>query len=837
MQFFKQLILSILLGSTFISTKAQINLNSADIAIDYSNPKEYTLGGIEIVGAKAYDKEVLIILSGLRLGEKIDIPSEKLSKSVQNFWKQGLFGDVNLYLTKVEGEYAFLTFEIQEKPRISRFGFSKNVKKSDVDNINEKIKGYKSRIYTQSVKLNIQNVVREYFVDKGYWDVTSIVEEVPDTVANNMAAIRITINQGEKLKIGKINFHGNTAIADNKLKKQLKDTKEKKLINILKSSKFLEAKFEEDKDNVIAKYQELGYRDAKISRDTIYKINPTRFGIDIYVDEGSQYYFGDITFTGNSVYPDSSLSKLVGIKRGDVYNQTVLDNRLFMDPNGRDITSLYMDDGYLFFQLVPVEINVENDTINLEVRIYEGAQATINKVTLIGNDKTNDHVVLRELRTRPGMKFSRADIIRTQRELSQLGYFDPEQMGVVPTPNPIDGTVDIEYKVAERSNDQIELSGGWGANQIVGSLGLVLNNFSAKKMFKAKEWSPVPSGDGQRLSLRAQSSGFFFQSYNASFTEPWLGGNKPNAFSVSLFSTIQSLNGLPKSNPNRNSFTTNGVSISLGKRLQKPDDFFTILHSINFNQYNSQGSSGILGSLLPQGITNDFHFREVLARNSIDAPIFSTRGSSISLSTQFTLPYSLLMPNYNSDLGSANRSSFIEYHKWRFDANWFTPLVGKLVLSTAVKFGFLGSYTGNSDQLPFGRFQMGGDGIMGFNLIAVELFGLRGYNNNSITPRGDDGSLLGGTAFQKFTMELRYPISLNPSATVYATTFLEAGNTFRSIKGFDPFSNFRSAGAGVRVFLPMFGLLGLDWGYGFDTVPWAPGANRGQIHVSIGQQF
>jgi outer membrane protein insertion porin family len=495
-----------------------------------------------------------------------------------------------------------------------------------------------------------------------------------------------------------------------------------------------------------------------------------------------------------------------------------------------------MDDGYLFFQVSSHESRVEGDSIDLMVRVVEGAQATVRRVTVKGNDKTSDHVIIRELRTRPGQKFSRSDVMRTTRELSQLGYFDPEQLGVVPTPNPQDGTVDIEYKVTERSNDQVELSGGWGAGQVVGSLGLVLNNFSTRKMFNPKAWTPVPGGDGQRVSVRAQSNGRFFSSYNLSFTEPWLGGKKPNSFTVSGYVSIQVPNGLPRSNPLRQSITIKGTSVSFGQRLKKPDDFFTVVHSVNFQQFvlvNNQNTA-----FLPDGVSNNFFFKETLSRNSVDQPIFPRSGANLSLVAQIAPPYSLLGRKLRPDATAQERYKWVEYHKWRFDFQQYTKLVGNLVLMSRIQYGWLGNYTQETGEVPFGRFYVGGDGIMGFALDDRELIGLRGYQNNSLTPRDPQTSqLLGATAFQKYTMELRYPLSLNPSATIYATTFLEAGNSFRKVRQFDPFLNYRSAGVGVRVFLPMFGLLGVDWGYGMDPVPGAGEVHKGNVHISIGQSF
>lgn len=801
--------------------------------VDYKNPKEYTIGGVQVTGTQFLDKEVLIMLSGLRVGEKVVVPGEKFSKAIQNLWKQGLFGDVRILVDRVEGETIFLTYELEEKPRLSRFIFSRNLKKGQVDDINEQLKVYRSKIVTESMKVTTESMVRDFYTEKGFWDVKVELTEQVDTNMLNTVIMRVTVNPGKKVKIGEINIQGNQALTTKKVKKQFKGTKEYQAWNIFRNAKYLEEKYEEDKLRLMAKYQTEGYRDSRIVRDSVYRTVENKIGIAILIDEGQKYYFRDIRFIGNTLYSDSVLAKVLAIDRGAVYNKETLDTRLQIDPNGQDISSLYMDNGYLFFNITPVETKVEGDSIDLEIRIYEGSQAIINKISVSGNEKTSDHVIIRELRTRPGQKFSRSDIIRTTRELSQLGYFDPEQIGVVPTPNPTDGTVDIAYSVVERSNDQVELSGGWGAGQIVGSLGLVLNNFSARKLFRKEAWSPVPSGDGQRASIRFQSNGRFFQSYNLSFTEPWLGGKKPNALTISAYTSIQS-NGLVRKDTRRESTTINGVSVSLGKRLTVPDDFFTLIHSVNYQQFVTNNSQATV--FLPDGTSNNFFFKETLSRNSIDQPIYPRSGSSVSLTLQITPPFSLLGRRDFTDLPAEEKFKWVEYHKWRFDSQYYLKLVGNLVLMTRVQFGFMANFDPNYGNIPFGRFYVGGDGIMGFNLDDRELIGLRGYQNFSLSPRIDLRDV-GATAFQKYTMELRYPITLNPSATIFVTSFLEAGNSFLKVRQFEPFNNFRSAGAGVRVFLPMFGLLGVDWGYGFDPVPGRENANKGNIHISIGQNF
>ncbi len=563
-----------------------------------------------------------------------------------------------------------------------------------------------------------------------------------------------------------------------------------------------------------------------LTRDSVYR-SGRHLTVEMDIEEGNKYYFRNITWVGNTKYKADVLDKILAIKKGEVFDQARLESNLFMNPNGRDVSSLYLDDGYLFFNVTPVEILVENDSIDLEMRIHEGKQATISKVIVKGNTKTNDHVILRELRTKPGQLFSRADIIRSQRELSQLGYFDPEQMGVEPKPDPVSGTVDIEYTVVERPSDQIELSGGWGAGRIVGTVGVSFNNFSTRNMFKKGAWRPLPAGDGQKLSLRAQSNGLYFQSYNASFTEPWLGGKKPNSFSVSVYHSIQS-NGLPAEDVNRSRIQTTGASVGLGKRLKWPDDFFILQQQIKYQHYALDGYQLIDG--LSDGSSNAISYGITLSRNSIGDPIFPTSGGVVSLSVEATPPVSAFTGlNYATEPNST-KYQWIEYHKWKFDTKWYQQLAKNLVVQAKVQFGFLGSY--NKDlESPFERFYVGGDGLSGFGLDNREIIALRGYDNNSISAE------TGSSIFAKYNMELRYRISANPSATIFVLGFLEAGDAWTRFSDFQPFNVKKSAGVGLRLFLPMFGLLGLDYGWRFDDIPGQEQMAPGQFHFSIGQQF
>jgi outer membrane protein insertion porin family len=609
-------------------------------------------------------------------------------------------------------------------------------------------------------------------------------------------------------------------------------------INIFKGSKYIESNYKDDLNNIIAKYNKKGYRDAQIIVDSVYKINKENIGIDITIDEGNKYYFRNITWVGNTVYSSLFLSTILGIQSGDVYNLELLETNLQYNPTGFDISSLYMNNGYLFFNVTPVETYVGNDSIDLEIRVFEGKQARIKNVSVKGNTKTNDHVVIRELRTRPGQLFSREDVIRTTRELANLRYFDPESITPNINPDPVDGTVDIEYQVEETSADQIELSGGWGYGRIIGTLGLSFNNFSLKNFFKASSWKPIPSGDGQKLSLRFQTYGKDYLSWSVSFTEPWLGGRKPNALTVSYFHSIYS-NGLPKSDTLRSSFVIDGVSAGIGKRLTWPDDFFTLYQGVNVQLYNLTNYATIFYIGSGNGAYNNLNYEVVFGRNSIDQPIFPRRGSEISLGLELTPPYSLFTPEKDyTQIGDTEKYKWIEYHKWKFKAYWYFELIDKLVFATKFRFGYLGYYNADLGVTPFERFYLGGDGLSGTNNFdGREIVSMRGYTNESITPFFYQNKNIGGTVFTRYTLELRYPLSLNPSSTIYALTFIEAGNSWLGSQGFDPFDMKRAVGVGVRVFLPMFGMLGLDWAYGLDPIYGIPSASGSHFHFSLNQSL
>lgn len=809
--------------------KGQITTGGTQTNIDYANPKMYTVGGITVSGVKHLDHNVLITLGGITVGDRIEVPGDRITHALKNLWDQGLFEEVDIRATRIEGRNIFLDYYLKERPRLTKFSIQ-GARRSHADDLREQMKLTRGDVVTEHVLNRINNIVKRFYEGKGFYNASANIRQEEDTTTQNSVILIIEVDRGERIKINEINFIGNYHLSDRQLARTMSETREKNFFRFYKASRFIEEEYGKDKRKLLARYNEKGYRDAKIIHDTVYMYDDKTLNLDIHIKEGRRYYFGDISWVGNSVYTDKELSQVLGINSGDVYNRQRLENRLFMDMEGVDISSLYLDDGYLFFNLEPLEVRVDGDTIDLEIRIYEGKQAVVRRVSVSGNTRTKDHVILREIRTRPGDLFSRSDIIRTQRELAQLQYFDNEKMDVRPQPNPEDGTVDIEYILKETSTDQLELSGGWGLGRIVGTLGVRFNNFSLGNVLNREAWNPVPHGDGQRLSLRGQSNGIYYQAVNMSFTEPWLGGKKPNAFSVALYHSVQS-NGVARGEENRQSIRINGVSVSLGRRLQWPDDFFTLYQGITYQNYKLNNYFSTF--TFSDGYSNNLSYTVNLSRNSIDQPIFPRRGSEVSLSLQATPPYSLLSGKDYSDASAQEKFAWVEYHKWKFSSSWYTNLAGNLVLSFRSRFGFLGLYNEDIGLAPFERFYLGGDGLSGFALDGRELIGMRGYGNQTLTPRGDGGSFVGGTVYNKHTFELRYPVSLNPQATIYVLGFMEAGEAWLGFDQFDPFNIKRSAGVGVRINLPMFGLLGLDWGYGFDPVPGSPGAHKGQFHFSI----
>jgi outer membrane protein insertion porin family len=869
----KKFITLIVLLFLNIAIKAQVIIDDRGF-IDYTTPKEFVIQNLSFSGVHYTDTSICKLLTGLYVGENVLIPGEKISNAIQNLWKQGLFDDVKILASKIQDNKIWLEIQLKEHPRlISTPLFSSNIKKSDVDDLRAKINLTKGDVVTSNTILRTKDIIRNHYVDKGFYNVeVNIKETIDSTSTKYTSRLTIDVNKHKKVHIGHISFSGNDQVSAFKLRKLMKKTREKTYFNpfmgsdtllyqsvkklfvrdsvsieqnfldyissrivlrIFKSSKFLRDDYEKDKLALIDRYNELGYRDSKIISDTVVKSGPNDIDIKIKLKEGKKYYFRSISWIGNTMYSDRELGMILKIQKGDVYNQKALESNLSYNPNGYDVSSLYMDNGYLFFSATPVETRIENDSIDIEIRIVEGKQAYINKVTVRGNTKTNDHVILREIRSKPGQLFNRSDIIRTTRELAQLKYFNAEKIVPDIVPNPTDGTVDIEYSVEETSSDQLELSGGWGAGRLIGTLGVSFNNFSLHNFFKKSAWQPLPAGDGQKLSVRIQTNGIYYQSYNASFTEPWLGGHKPHALSVSVYYSSQT-NGLKKSDASRQAINIFGASVGLGIRLKWPDDYFTLYNEIDYKHYSL--SNYISTFNFSNGTSNDINYSVTLSRNSIDAPIYPRSGSEVSLMLALTPPYSLFEQNVDhTKQTDEEKYRWVEYHKWKFSAAFYTKLIGNLVFSARTKFGFLGAYNKQIGVPPFDRFYLGGDGLSGYALDDRELIALRGYTNNSLTPSNSTG-YIGGSVFDKFTLELRYPISLNPSATVYVLSFAEGGNAWAKFKQFNPFDIYRSAGVGVRVFLPMFGILGLDWGYGFDNIP-GVGKGGSQFHFSINQSI
>ncbi|MEM9819578.1 MAG: outer membrane protein assembly factor BamA [Bacteroidota bacterium] len=793
---------------------------------NYSEPQQYEVGGIKVSGAKFSDANALIAVTGLKVGDQLKVPGTELPKAIRALWKLRLFTDVQILKEKSVGDIIFLEIIVQERPRYIRHSFQ-GVKKSKHDDLNAIIARHllKGNIVTENAKVNAQNGIVSFYREKGYLDAEVRVDEIRDE--RNINAVRLVFNVDKKdrVKIKDITFKGNDNIKSKKLRKLMKGTRRKR--KIFASSKLVKEEYTQDKKNIINYYNTIGFRDAIIVNDSIWRGDDGHLRVHINVDEGNRYFFRNITWKGNSIYDTRTLSSVLGIAKGDVYNQELLDTRLSFSLDGRDVSTLYLDNGYLFFRVDPVETSIVEDSIDLEIRIYEGPQATIDKVIVRGNDRTHEHVIRRELRTRPGAKFSRSDIIRSQREIINLGYFNPEALQINTPVNPQRGTVDIEYVVEEKPSDQLELSAGWagGGRGVIGTLGVSFNNFSLRNIFNKEAWSPLPQGDGQRLSLRAQTSGSQYQSYNMSFTEPWLGGKKPTSFSVSTF--FNRLTGGIGENAAR--FNILGVSIGLGTRLKFPDDNFIsnttlTMQKLDLRNYTIGAFQLSTGEFITDGTYYNISLNQTITRSTINDPIFPRSGSRISLSLQATLPYSLFSKRDYSKLSIEERFKFLEYHKWRFNAEWFTPLVNdKLVLRVAAKMGLIGSYNGDIGLSPFEQFQLGGDGFSqqtGQFYQGVDLISLRGYEVLELEANiGSNGRPSAAPIFDKFTVELRYPLSLNPSATIFVLAFAEGGNSWRSFRDFNPFDVKRSVGMGIRIFLPMFGTLGFDYGLGFDDIP------------------
>ena len=853
--------------------------------ISYSlTPKKYKIADIKVSGIKNYDDFVLIGFSGLSVGDEVSVPGDEITQAIKRFWKHGLFSDVKILASKIEGDQIWLDIQLKQRPRISEVHYS-GIKKSEREDLEAKLGLKKGFQVTPNIMDRTKQVIQKFFDGKGFKNVDVEIEQKDDPANEGEVIVNINIDKNEKTKIHHITFEGNSALSARDLKKAMKKTNEKfsffndwktSILEMFSTKKFTTEDYENDKNNIISKYNEHGYRDAVLISDSVWNYNEKKVDIHIKVDEGQKYYLKDIRFVGNTKYATDYLMAVLGMKPGEVYNQKKLDERISTDEDA--VSNIYFNNGYLFFNADPVEVDVQGDSIALEIRIQEGPQATINKVIIKGNDRLYEDIVRRELRTKPGMLFSREDLVRSVRELAQMGHFDPENMNPVPLPDPENGTVDIEYNLVSKANDQIEFSAGWGQTGVIGKLSLKFTNFSMKNFLNPSTYKGIiPQGEGQTLTLSGQTNGRYYQAYSISFMDPWFGGKRPNTLSVSAYFSKQTdiadsylsnysygynpfynsgyYGGYGYNNSYHNSMyntyeyaynpnkyiTMFGVSAGYGKRLNWPDDYFQFMATLNYQLYTMKDWDYFL---VQNGTCHNVNLELNLSRNSIDNPLYTRSGSQFSLSVALTPPYSLFNDKDYAAMSNDNpdKYRFIEYHKWKFKAKIFSPLAPLTVkrtpvLMSRVEFGFLGMYDKNK-KTPFETFYMGGDGMSGYSsTYATETIGLRGYENGSIAGNGGYSSY--GYAYQRLAMELRYPFLLEPSSTIYGLLFVEAGNAWTDMKDFNPFKLKRSAGVGVRIFLPMIGLMGLDWAYGFDEPNYGSTGKRSgsNLHFIIGQEF
>ncbi|MBB6128266.1 outer membrane protein assembly factor BamA [Mucilaginibacter lappiensis] len=809
-------------------------------SLSYLNPRDYIIGGISVSGAKYLDKDILIQLSKLTKGDRINLPGERNAEVIKTLYSQGLFDDVQLNITKINMDTIYLEIAVSERPRLSRLHIT-GIRKGEIEDVQKKLNDRTGKIVNENLINTTTAIIKKHFGEKGFLNTTVKLTQRKDPGDANSVILDVAIDKKTKVKINQVIFEGNKAFSSNKLKGFLKKTREKKWYNLFGSKKFKQDKYEEDKQSLVESMQSKGYRDAEIVSDSVWSHDATTVNVKIKVYEGPKYYFGNVKWSGNAKYSTELLNRILHVKKGDVFSEDELNKRLVgPTPSNDDVSSLYLNDGYLTYTADPVQVRVYNDTVDLDIRVYEGPQYTINRVSLKGNDVTNDKVVMREIQTKPGQKFNKELLIRSSREIGQLGNFDEQKTEPKPVNiNPQDGTVDLVYNVVEKPSDQIELSGGFGGGQLVGTLGLTFNNFSLRNIFNLKAYKPLPKGDGQKLSLRGQSSGRTYQNFSFTFSEPWLGGKKPIYFALSAYTQGSSTGQYyPKSSPLYNNLRINGIGVTLGKRLKWPDNYFQLNYSLNVDHYNLDNYTGYL---FTNGTSYNIKLTQELSRNSIDAPIFPTQGSNIKFTVQATPPYSLFN-NINYKIATPEeRYHFVEYYKFKYDAQWFSKLVGKFVLMSQVRFGFLGMYNKDVGPSPFERFKLGGDGMQSYQFLqGSEIIGLRGYQNFSIVPEGsteNQNTNTGSTIYNKYTLELRHPVIASQSATIFLLAFAEGGNVWNNFSQFNPFNVRRSVGVGARIFLPIFGLLGLDYGYGFDKIPGQPDANRGQFHFTISQSL
>ncbi len=830
--------------------------------------KTYEIAGITVSGAESYEDFVLIGFSGLAVGDKIEIPGEQITKSLKRFWKQGLFSDVKIKASKIEGNKVWLEIALKQRPRISDVAYN-GLKKSEKEDVEVKVGIQKGGQMTPDLVDRAQKVISKYLAEKGFYHADIKVLQFEDRDHPGYVKVAVNVDKKAKTKVGRIYISGNEALTDNQVNHAMKKTNDNNIINLFRTKKFVAAEFENDKKLIIDKYNEIGYRDARIVSDSVVQSPEDSTRVDVYltIDEGKKYYFGNIAWVGNTVYPYEYLNAILGIKCGDVYNLKELNKRLNEDDDA--VSKLYTDQGYLFFNVDPVEVRIEGDTIDFEMRMYEGKPATINEINIVGNTRVYEHVVRRELYTKPGQLYSQSDIMRSLRELAQMGHFDQEKLVPDIQPNPEEGTVDITYQLETKSSDQIEFSLGWGATGLVGSLGLKFTNFAIQNLFNPKSYRIVPQGEGQTFSINARTNGIYYTSASISFLEPWLGGKRPNSLSTSIFFASQTgysdryLKGYQSLYSNyaanyynyygNNSYydtyremeadknkylRTFGVSIGYGKRLSWPDDYFSFYGEISYQMYIMKNWPYLI---ITDGTSHNLALNLQLSRSSIDNPIYTRRGSQFTLGLKITPPYSLIKKTTDAQYAQmtiSERYHLLEYHKWRFSGKVFTPLTpdSKLVLMARAEFGYLGHYNKYAKS-PFETFYMGGDGMSSYSSYSTEYVSMRGYQSGSLTPYDATLGRNMGYVYNKYTMELRYPISLEQNATIWALAFVEAGNCFADIKDYNPFNLKRSAGVGVRIFLPMFGLMGIDWGWGFDPINGSTQYGGSQFHFVLGQEL
>ena len=793
---------------------------------------KYLLGGISVKGLHKFEEQTVRVYTGLTVGQKIKLPGDKLTSAIKKLYDTKQFSDIEVYIAKIDGNTAYLEFDVEELPQLNKITIQ-GVKKNKAKDLEKDAELKKGAMVTDNLIVTTKNYFKKKYQEKGFLKTKVLLTTKKDTSNTNSVDMLIRIDKGEKIKIKKITFTGNKAFSKKKLHKAMKKTKQAMLGRFWKKSKFIDADFKTDLENIVTTYSEKGYRDARVIDHTLTWNPNNTINLNIKVEEGEKYVFGNIKFLGNSKYTDAQLQNILRIEKGDTYNGKVLKERVTGNgkPDSEDIATLYQDNGYLFSRVMPVETRVHNDSIDVEIRIYEDEPTKIKRVTVQGNDKTNDHVIYREIRSNPGYLYSKSQIIRTIREIGQLGFFDAEAITPDIKPNYQDKTVDIDYTVAEKGSSQIELQGGYGGGSFIGTLGLSFNNFSIRNIFKKDAYTPLPMGDGQKLALRLQKSRYYTTS-SFSFTEPWLGGKKPQSLSFSIYNSKQFRYDYTTNNVDKSQrLNIVGATVGLGKRLNWPDNYFTLSQSISYQLYDLKDYP-ISTFSFSTGNSNNLAYSITLGRNSSGPnPVFPKSGSDISIGAKMTFPYSLVNNKDYSNISDQEKYKWLEYFKTTFKAKWYTALSKDLVVMTNTEFGVLGFYNKKLGDTPFERYYVGGDGMATFQLDGRETIGLRGYENGRLS------EIDGGTIYNKFQMELRYPITLKPSASIYVLGFLEAGNSYNGFKNFNPFELKRSAGFGIRIFMPAFGMLGIDFANGFDPLPGQTQKSGWQTHFIIGQQF